>query len=155
VTELVRAVRAVDPRVAGVLAGIREWGGEPPERAFAALADCCAGEGVALDAGVAPHVVPSVAWSVYAFLLKPDDYWETVCTAIWAGGDTDTLAAMAGAMSGARLGPAAIPRPLVSRVGDAGEWRAAALVRLAGECGRLADAYGSGSMRVETTSDLG
>ena len=42
---------------------------------------------------------------------RPDDYWATVCTAIGVGGDTDTMAAIAGAISGARLGPAALARP--------------------------------------------
>jgi ADP-ribosylglycohydrolase len=59
--------------------------------------------------GISSFVIPSVVWSLYAFLRSPDDYWETVCTAIAVGGDTDTLAAMAGAMSGARLGPGALP----------------------------------------------
>lgn len=36
------------------------------------------------------------------------------------GGDTDTLAAMAGALSGARLGAAAIPKPWLERLEDVG-----------------------------------
>ncbi len=54
--------------------------------------------------GISAFVTPSVLWSLYAFLRSPDDYWETICTAIAVGGDTDTMAAMAGAISGARLG---------------------------------------------------
>jgi ADP-ribosylglycohydrolase len=44
-----------------------------------------------------------VLWSLYSFLRSPEDYWETVCTAIAVGGDVDTTAAMAGAVSGAYL----------------------------------------------------
>ena len=59
--------------------------------------------------GISAFVMPSVAWSLYAFLRTPDDYWATVCTAIAVGGDTDTMAAMAGAMAGARVGVAGLP----------------------------------------------
>ncbi|MCI0355014.1 MAG: ADP-ribosylglycohydrolase family protein, partial [Acidobacteria bacterium] len=71
------------------------------------------------------------------FLRSPDDYWETVCTAIAVGGDTDTMAAMAGAISGARLGIAALPAGLLERLTDRGEWGALELARLAGDCARL------------------
>jgi ADP-ribosylglycohydrolase len=81
--------------------------------------------------GISSFVIPSVVWSLYAFLRSPDDYWETVCTAIAVGGDTDTLAAMAGAMSGARLGPGALPPHLLERVNDRGDWDAPALADLA------------------------
>ena len=87
--------------------------------------------------GISAFVVPSVAWSLYAFLRSPDDYWETVCTAIAVGGDTDTMAAIAGAMAGARLGPGALPRPLLERLTDRGAWGAADLERLARECAGL------------------
>lgn len=72
--------------------------------------------------GVSPFVVGSVIWSLYSFLRSPDDYWETICTAISAGGDVDTTAAMAGAISGARLGLDALPRDLARRVEDQGDW---------------------------------
>jgi ADP-ribosylglycohydrolase len=81
--------------------------------------------------GISTFVVTSVLWSLYAFARSPDDYWETICTAIGVGGDTDTLAAMAGAISGARVGSSGLPRPLVDRVNDRGEWDAAALTELA------------------------
>ncbi|MFL5402284.1 MAG: ADP-ribosylglycohydrolase family protein [Gemmatimonadales bacterium] len=81
--------------------------------------------------GISAFVTPSVLWSLYAFLRSPDDYWETICTAIEVGGDTDTMAAMAGAISGARLGPEGLPRTLVDCVNDRGKWDAPALARLA------------------------
>lgn len=81
--------------------------------------------------GISAFVTPSVVWSLYAFLRDPDDYWTAVCTAIGAGGDTDTMAAIAGAIAGARLGPSALPARLVDRLNDRGEWGAEQLTALA------------------------
>ena len=61
--------------------------------------------------GSPPVVIPSLVWSLYAFLHAPDDYWTAVCTAIAAGGDTDTMAAITGAIAGARLGEASAAGP--------------------------------------------
>ena len=89
--------------------------------------------------GISAFVIPSVVWSLYAFLRSPDDYWETICTAIGVGGDTDTMAAIAGAISGARLGVSALPESLVSRLTDQGEWEAADLTQLAESCSAIAN----------------
>lgn len=59
----------------------------------------------------APRSVPT---AIYCFLKQPQSYKDTVIYAISLGGDTDTIAAMAGAISGAYLGIEAIPS----------EWRA-------------------------------
>jgi ADP-ribosylglycohydrolase len=82
-------------------------------------------------------VVPSVLWSLYAFLRSPDDYWETIRTAIAVGGDVDTTAAMAGAISGAHLGLDALPDGLARAVHDQGTWGFGDLVALAHECHEL------------------
>jgi ADP-ribosylglycohydrolase len=87
--------------------------------------------------GISAFVLPSVAWSLYAFLRTPDDYWTAVCTAIAVGGDTDTMAAMTGAMVGARLGRATLPPALVARLTDRGAWGAAELDALARDCAGL------------------
>jgi ADP-ribosylglycohydrolase len=92
-------------------------------------------------AGISPFVTSSVLWALYSFLRSPDDYWETILTAIGAGGDADTTAAMAGAIAGARLGSAAIPYELASRIHDQGTWRANDLQRLASNAARVV--YGS------------
>jgi ADP-ribosylglycohydrolase len=84
--------------------------------------------------GISAFVTPSVAWSLYAFLRSPDDYWETVCTAIQPGGDTDTMAAIAGGLAGARVGVAGLPGALVERVNDRGRWGAPELIALAEGC---------------------
>jgi ADP-ribosylglycohydrolase len=87
--------------------------------------------------GISTFVTPSVVWSLYAFLRSPDDYWTTICTAIGVGGDTDTMAAMAGAISGARGGEEALPKPLLSALNDRGAWTAKDLARLAHESARI------------------
>jgi ADP-ribosylglycohydrolase len=84
--------------------------------------------------GISPFVISSVLWSLYSFLRTPDDYWETICTAIAVGGDVDTTAAMAGAISGAYLGLGAIPSDLSKCLTDRGTWGFDELVELAHQC---------------------
>ncbi|MCS7466940.1 ADP-ribosylglycohydrolase family protein [Stieleria sp. ICT_E10.1] len=86
---------------------------------------------------ISPFVVPSVIWSLYAFLKSPDDYAAAVSTAIRVGGDVDTTAAMTGAISGAYLGLDALPAHLAERVHDRGTWGYKALVSLSHRCFEL------------------
>lgn len=58
----------------------------------------------------------SVVTAIACFGLTPNSYSETIANAILLGGDTDTIAAMAGAVSGAFLGRSAIPAHLVDRL---------------------------------------
>lgn len=60
----------------------------------------------------------SVPTAIACFALHPDDYEEAVARAVLLGGDTDTIAAMAGALSGAYLGATAIPRALLDALED-------------------------------------
>lgn len=60
----------------------------------------------------------SVLTAVACFLLAPDSFTDVITHAIFLGGDTDTIAAMAGALSGAHLGSGAIPQTLLNRVED-------------------------------------
>jgi poly(ADP-ribose) glycohydrolase ARH3 len=55
----------------------------------------------------------SVVTAICCFAGSPDCYTEVISRAIGQGNDVDTLAAMAGAISGARLGIKAIPVHLV------------------------------------------
>ncbi|MCD6419331.1 MAG: ADP-ribosylglycohydrolase family protein [Synergistetes bacterium] len=55
------------------------------------------------------YVVDSVPLSVYCFLKHADDFESALRCAIFWGGDTDTSAAMVGAMSGAHVGMCGIP----------------------------------------------
>lgn len=83
---------------------------------------------------ITPFVTPSVLWSLYSFLASPEDYWQTIRTAIAVGGDVDTTAAMAGAISGAHLGLGAIPQGLARRLTDSGTWGLSELADLADKC---------------------
>ena len=70
----------------------------------------------ALGNGIA--AVDSVPTAIAAVALTPDSYAETIANVILLGGDTDTIAAMAGAISGALLGIDSIPSILVSQLED-------------------------------------
>jgi len=87
--------------------------------------------------GISPFVVSSVLWSLYSFLRSPKDYQETIRTAIAVGGDVDTTAAMAGAVSGAHLGLEAMPSNFAECLTDQGSWGFTELTRLARECYEL------------------
>jgi len=71
--------------------------------------------------GISPFVVPSVLWSIHCFLAHPDDFWSAISLAISAGGDTDTCAAMTGAICGAHVGLGGIPQEVATLVNDRGE----------------------------------
>ena len=129
----------VDESVAASLRRLAGWVHLPPEEAVELISgigwnpDYREEEGQ----GISPFVTTSVLWSLYSFLRSPGDYWETICTAIAVGGDVDTTAAMAGAISGAYLGLDEIPRFLARRVTDQGTWSFDELVELAHLCHRL------------------
>jgi ADP-ribosylglycohydrolase len=63
----------------------------------------------AMVLGNSGYVVESVACAVYAFFYSPDDFQKALFEALLCGGDTDTICAMTGAISGAFLGEEAIP----------------------------------------------
>jgi poly(ADP-ribose) glycohydrolase ARH3 len=132
-------VAVEDRSVARAVAGVKDWLGLAPAAAAASL------RAAELDPGhlepwrgVSAFVTPSVVWSLYAFLRAPEDYWEAVCTAVRVGGDTDTMAAIAGALVGARTGAAALPSHLLDRLTDRGRWGAPELAALARESARSA-----------------
>lgn len=65
----------------------------------------------------------SVVTAIACFLYSPDSYEETIAAAVSLGNDTDTIAAMAGAVSGAHLGIQAIPVHLLEMLEDTGKGR--------------------------------
>jgi ADP-ribosylglycohydrolase len=130
-------VRDIDRSVAAAVRGVAGWLALTPEAAARLTGGLEDPGRDAERSGLSPFVTCGVTWSLYAFLRSPDDYWETVCTAIEIGGDTDTVAAMAGAMSGARLGPDALPAGLLGRLTDQGTWGFADLLHLARRCEAL------------------
>jgi ADP-ribosylglycohydrolase len=135
--EIAAAAEQDDPAFGKALRSCSEWISLSPPEAARQLHQNNLDPAYPEWQGVSAFVVPSVIWSLYSFLRSPDDYWETVCTAIAVGGDTDSTAAMAGAMSGARAGPAALPERLLARLTDRGEWGAGELTLLARDCAGL------------------
>jgi ADP-ribosylglycohydrolase len=65
---------------------------------------------------ITPFVVPTVLAALGSVLRKPNSWTDAVAEAIGLGGDVDTLGAIVGALSGARLGVTAIPAHLAAGV---------------------------------------
>jgi poly(ADP-ribose) glycohydrolase ARH3 len=84
------------------------------------------------------HSVPT---AIASFALSPESFERAVCDVIFLGGDTDTLAAMAGALSGAYLGLGRLPRRLVDLLESSPKGREY-IKRLAGQ---LFDVYQRGA----------
>ncbi len=127
----------IEPDFASELIKLIEWLSMPPEKAVTFISKAGIGANY-LDEdewkGISPFVISSVLWSLYSFLRTPEDYWETMCTAIAVGGDVDTTAAMAGSISGAYLGIGAIPSHISKCLTDRGTWKFDELVELAHQC---------------------
>ena len=117
-----------------ILLQLTDWVLLPPDTVLRLVRDCTAtGSPHSHWPGISPYVVPAVTWSLYSFLRTPESYVDTIRTAIACGGDVDTTAAMAGAISGAFLGLDAVPRVFASKLTDEGEWGYSALLDLAKE----------------------
>ncbi len=70
---------------------------------------------IGLSRGVSGYIAHTVPVAIYAFLRHPDDYRTAVESVIRLGGDTDTVAAVTGALVGARVGKAGIPPEWLER----------------------------------------
>jgi len=130
-------VKLIEPTFSAELIKLIQWISMPPDKAVDFISKAGIDEDY-LDEdewqGISPFVISSVLWSLYSFLRTPDDYMETIYTAIEGGGDVDTTAAMAGAISGAYLGLDAIPSDLLHYLTDRGMWRFDELIELAHQC---------------------
>jgi poly(ADP-ribose) glycohydrolase ARH3 len=58
----------------------------------------------------------AVPMAIYCFLANRDSFEKAVESAIFLGGDTDTIASMTGSISGAALGESSIPQRWLRRV---------------------------------------
>lgn len=83
--------------------------GQPTER----FADT-----IELGRGVSGYMYHTVPIAFHAWLSHPDDYRAAVQSAIRCGGDTDTVAAITGALVGARVGKAGIPPEWLAGIVD-------------------------------------
>lgn len=59
--------------------------------------------------GTGIEAYSAVPMAIYCFLANAESYERTITEAIFQGGDTDTIACMAGSISGAYLGESAVP----------------------------------------------
>ena len=64
---------------------------------------------VAIELGNGIEAFNSVPTAIYSFLTHPNSFAQAVVNAVSLGGDTDTIGAMTGAISGAYLGIESIP----------------------------------------------
>jgi ADP-ribosylglycohydrolase len=71
-----------------------------------------------LARGVSGYMYHTVPVAVYAWLRHPDEFRTAVQSAVRCGGDTDSVAAVAGGLVGARVGRAGIPAPWLAGVID-------------------------------------
>ena len=74
--------------------------------------------GMGLERGVTGYALHSVPVALHAWLSHPGDYREAVLAAIDCGGDTDTVAAIAGAIAGAGTGPDGLPQEWLARLAE-------------------------------------
>lgn len=73
-------------------------------------------EAVVPTLGNGIEAVEAVPAALAAFLGHPDDPVAAVTAAVCLGGDTDTIAAMAGALAGTHAGSTAVPEALLDRL---------------------------------------
>jgi ADP-ribosylglycohydrolase len=94
--------------------------------------------------GVSGYIMHTVPAALHVWLSCPDDYGRAVTTTVRLGGDSDTAAAIVGAIVGARVGKEGIPPDWLS---DLWEWprTAAWIERLAARLARHAAERTSGS----------
>ncbi len=71
---------------------------------------------VVRELGHGIEALNSVPTAIFSFLAHPDNFASTVVYAVSLGGDTDTIACMAGAISGAYLGTDALPAEWLARL---------------------------------------
>jgi poly(ADP-ribose) glycohydrolase ARH3 len=74
----------------------------------------CRDMSLSLGTGIVAH--EAVAMGIYCFLRHPDSFAQVIHEAVFIGGDTDTIACMAGAIAGAFPGIEAIPKPWLNAV---------------------------------------
>lgn len=71
-----------------------------------------------LSRGVTGYVLHTVPVALHSWLSHPENYRQAVTNVIRCGGDTDTTAAIVGALVGCRVGVDGIPTEWVHRMSD-------------------------------------
>lgn len=138
---LAHPIESIDPPLAAAMRTIPRWLTLDPTSAAAEIARV--GEVPHSTAhnfekwhGISPFATPSAIFAVYSYARTPTDPVTVLRTAIAAGGDVDTVAAMAGAIVGARVGLSLIGPRLTNWanvLSDRGTWTAKDLAELAAQ----------------------
>ena len=112
-----QAIEHRSPEFGEHIRQVQAWLELPEDDALQAIAST--GEARLRDGfGIPALAEPTALAALYTFLKSPTDYIATIDTTLRIGGDVDTIAAIAGAISGAHNGLAAIPPNLVTDVKD-------------------------------------
>ena len=101
-------VKPFDKLLSTVLTGLDLWSLEFPN-AFALIDAYRDLEVKSNWPGISPFARTTVLWALYSFLNSPRNFEQTIYTALSPGGDVDSTASIAGAMSGAYNGINYIP----------------------------------------------
>lgn len=88
------------------------------DRAIALAAGGADAVRAAAELGTSGYVLHSVPLALWCFLVHGGDPLQTIRAAIACGGDTDSNAAIAGALAGALCGAQGLPSNLISRIHD-------------------------------------
>lgn len=110
-TSLRMIAHEIDETSFGVLAVLQQAVECPVDEALAMIAALDEQRDPKWDL-ISSHVYPSTMWALYAFLVSPTDFRQCIRLALYGGGDADSTAGMAGALAGAHLGEAAVPKDL-------------------------------------------
>lgn len=98
-----------DVKWRGIVSRMKEaLDGEKSVEAFA--------DGLGQSRGVSGYAYHSVPVAIYAWLRHPVDYRLALEAALNCGGDTDTVGAMVGALSGSEVGYAGVPQAWWERI---------------------------------------
>ena len=62
------------------------------------------------EIGTSGYALEALPAAIYCFIKSPDNFEKSLITAVNAGGDTDSIAAITGAISGVYNGKEAIPK---------------------------------------------
>jgi ADP-ribosylglycohydrolase len=114
--EVAEAIAPYEEAFTGLVRGLPRLLEEGPETAVPAIAWSGMARPEFDEPIITPFIVPTVLAALWCLLRQPDSWPGAVASAIRLGGDVDTLGAIVGALLGARLGLAAIPRHLVAAV---------------------------------------
>ncbi len=141
--ELADFISKKTPDFANMVSDLRHLLGLPLDQAHSIISQLGEKDPVGEWQGtISPHVIPSVLWALFSYLRGRTNYIEVIKIAVSGGGDTDTTAAMSGALAGAECGISMLPEDLTSRLNDQSQWGLTELIVLANElakirCGRL------------------